>query len=41
MTSPLSAVVVEYTQGAAGRVGDTETAFPHRLVPWDIVVVAH
>jgi len=41
MTSPLSAVVVEYYAGAAGRVGDTETAFPHRLVPWDIVVVAH
>ena len=40
MTSPMSAVVGEYYGGAAGRVGNTETAFPHRQVPWDIVVVA-
>jgi FAD/FMN-containing dehydrogenase len=40
MTSPMSAVVVEHYAGAAGRVGNLETAFPHRQVPWDIVVVA-
>jgi hypothetical protein len=31
---------LQYYGGAAGRVGNTETAFPHRQVPWDIVVVA-
>jgi FAD/FMN-containing dehydrogenase len=41
MTSPMSAVVVEYYGGAAGRVGSTETAFPHRQVPWDVIAVAH
>jgi len=40
MTSPMSAVIVEYYAGAAGRVGNTETAFPYRQVPWNIVVVA-
>jgi hypothetical protein len=38
--SPLSAVVAEYYGGAAGRVSDTATAFPHRQVFWDIVIIA-
>ena len=40
MTSPLSAVVLEYYAGAAGRVASDATAFPHRNLPWDILVVA-
>jgi berberine-like enzyme len=40
MTSPMSALVVEYYGGAAGRVGNEETAFPHRQAPWDIIAVA-
>jgi FAD/FMN-containing dehydrogenase len=41
MTSPLSAVVIEYYGGAAGRVPSAATAFPHRALPWDILFVAH
>jgi hypothetical protein len=37
MRSPLSALVVEYYGGAAGRVGNHATAFPHRDLPWDII----
>ncbi len=40
MTSPLSSVVVEYYGGAASRVSNSETAFPHRQAPWDIVIAA-
>ncbi len=40
MTSPLSAVVLEYYGGAAGRVAPDATAFPHRDLPWDILYVA-
>ncbi|MBC8001310.1 MAG: FAD-binding oxidoreductase [Opitutaceae bacterium] len=40
MTSPLSAVVVEFYGGAAGRVGNDATAFPYRDLPWDILAVA-
>jgi hypothetical protein len=40
MESPLSAVVVEYYGGAAGRVPNDATAFPHRDLPWDILFVA-
>ena len=40
MTSPLSAVVLEYYGGAAGRVPNDATAYPHRDVPWDILFVA-
>jgi hypothetical protein len=40
MSSPLSMVVVEYYGGAAGRVGCSETAFPHRQLPWDILIPA-
>jgi FAD/FMN-containing dehydrogenase len=40
MPSPLSAVVAEYYGGAAGRVSDAATAFPHRQAVWDIVVIA-
>ncbi len=39
MTSPLSAVIVEYYGGAAGRVANDATAFPHRDLPWDVVIV--
>jgi FAD/FMN-containing dehydrogenase len=38
--SPMSAVVAEYYGGAAGRVPASATAFPHRQVPWDIVILA-
>ena len=38
MTSPLSAVILEYHGGAAGRVPNDATAFPHRDLPWDVVI---
>jgi FAD binding domain/Berberine and berberine like len=38
--SPLSAVVVECYGGAAGRVANDATAFPHRDLPWDIIMLA-
>jgi len=40
MTSPLSALVVEYYGGAAGRVARDATAFAHRDLPWDILFIA-
>ena len=40
MNSPLSMIVVEYYGGAAGRVEGSETAFPHRQLPWDILIPA-
>ena len=38
--SPLSFVVLEYYGGAAGRVPSEATAFPHRHLPWDILLIA-
>jgi hypothetical protein len=40
MASPLSALVLEYYGGAAGRVPKVATAFPHRDLPWDILFIA-
>jgi len=40
MVSPLSAIVLEYYAGAAGRVARAATAFPHRDLPWDILFIA-
>ena len=40
ITSPLSAVVLEYYGGAAGRVAKDATAFPHRDLPWDTLFLA-
>jgi len=40
MASPLSFIAIEYYGGAAGRVPKDATAFPHRDLPWDIVVGA-
>ena len=40
MQSPLSAVVLEYYAGAAGRVAGDATAFPHRALPWGIYFIA-
>jgi hypothetical protein len=40
MRSPLSAIVLEYYGGAAGRVPGDATAFPHRDLPWDILFIA-
>jgi len=40
MASPLSGVVLEYYGGAAGRVANDATAFPHRHLPWDILFIA-
>jgi len=40
MASPLSALVVEYYGGAAGRVPPDATAFPHRDLPWDVLFLA-
>jgi FAD/FMN-containing dehydrogenase len=40
MTSPLSVVVLEYYGGAAGRIANDATAFPHRDLPWDILFLA-
>jgi FAD/FMN-containing dehydrogenase len=40
MQSPLSLVAIEYYGGAAGRVSNEATAFPHRNLPWDILFIA-
>src|SRR5215831_9384463 len=40
MDSPLSAVVLEHYGGAAGRVSNDATAFPHRDLPWDVLFLA-
>jgi len=40
MGSPLSAVVLEYYGGAASRIPNDATAFPHRDLPWDILFMA-
>lgn len=40
MSSPLSAIVIEYYAGAAARVPSHATAFPHRDLPWDILFIA-
>lgn len=40
LESPLSAVALEYYGGAAGRVPNEATAFPHRHLPWDILFIA-
>jgi hypothetical protein len=40
MKSPLSAVILDYYAGAAGRVPSDATAFPHRDLPWDILFIA-
>ena len=38
--SPLSAIAIEYYAGAAGRVANDATAYPHRDVPWHVVILA-
>jgi hypothetical protein len=40
MTSPLSALVLEYYGGAVSLVPRDATAFPHRDLPWDVLFVA-
>ena len=40
MRSPLSITVLEYYGGAAGRVPNDATAFPHRHLPWDVIMAA-
>jgi len=40
LQSPLSIIAVEYYGGAAGRVSNEATAFPHRHLPWDILFIA-
>jgi FAD binding domain/Berberine and berberine like len=40
MGSPLSVVVLEHYSGAAGRIPNDATAFPHRDLPWDILFLA-
>jgi FAD/FMN-containing dehydrogenase len=40
MRSPLSAIILEHYGGAAGRIANDATAFPHRDLPWDIVILA-
>jgi hypothetical protein len=40
VTSPLSAVVLEYYGGAASRVGETETAFAHRSAQYDLGILS-
>jgi len=39
-TSPLSAVILEYYGGAAGRVPADATAFPHRSPQFDLIIAA-
>ena len=40
MGSPLSFVVLEHYGGAAGRIPNDATAFPHRDLPWNILFLA-
>ena len=40
MQSPLSAVVIEYYAGAAGRTGAGESAFAHRKAEYDVGFMA-
>jgi len=40
MSSPLSVVVLEHYGGAASRIPNDATAFPHRDLPWDILFLA-
>ncbi|HXJ87942.1 MAG TPA: FAD-binding oxidoreductase [Candidatus Binatia bacterium] len=40
LQSPLSCTVLEYYGGAAGRLSNDATAFPHRHLPWDILFIA-
>jgi FAD binding domain/Berberine and berberine like len=40
VTSPLSAVGVEYYGGAASGVREDETAFPHRQAQYNLVIIA-
>jgi Berberine and berberine like len=40
ISSRLSAIVVEYYAGAAGRIPKDATAFPHRDLPWDVLFLA-
>lgn len=39
-TSPLSSVVLEYYGGAASRVPEDATAFPHRVPQFDLIISA-
>jgi len=38
--SPYSIMAIEYYGGAAGRVAADATAFPHRNLPWDVIILA-
>jgi FAD/FMN-containing dehydrogenase len=40
LQSPLSVAVIEYYGGAASRVSNEATAYPHRNLPWDILFLA-
>lgn len=40
VTSPQSVVAVEHSGGALGRVGEDETAFPHRRAPYNLIIMA-
>jgi hypothetical protein len=40
MTSPRSAILLEYYGGAASRVDESATAFPHRQAQYDLAVMA-
>jgi FAD/FMN-containing dehydrogenase len=40
MSSPLSFVVLENYGGAATRVSKDATAYPHRDLPWDVLLIA-
>ena len=40
MTSPLTAVVMEYYGGAASRVAEGATAFPHRQAQYNLVILS-
>ncbi|HXK04337.1 MAG TPA: FAD-binding oxidoreductase [Verrucomicrobiae bacterium] len=37
MKSPLSFLVIECYGGAAGRIANDATAYPHRNLPWDVI----
>jgi FAD/FMN-containing dehydrogenase len=39
VASPYSSVLIEHLGGAMSRVGEAETAFPHRTAAYDVVIM--
>lgn len=41
VTSPISAILLEFYGGAASRISPTATAFPHRQEEFDLVIISN